>query len=223
MCRFPVDDFCKLVCLMDTGRNQNLLCVPESESFSLKIRAYFDTIHYAWNLLSHISYWRVKSTAIPVSHMAAVRSWLLGPHARADVIVCAKHHQPGDRSLSCTVPWILLATGIGSLDVVEQFFTSRHSGTSCKSVVVVIYRLGTNYVAPLSVMTSRLPGSLKQTRGSGCLSWQPNNSARFRLGHILWPLLISSLLVLMQSSFYNLKTHLCWQKHYNITNISVQV
>ena len=29
---FPVDDVCKLVCLMDTGRSQNLLCVPESES-----------------------------------------------------------------------------------------------------------------------------------------------------------------------------------------------
>ena len=41
---FPVDDFCKLVCLMDTGRNQNLLCVPESESCPLKIRAYLDTI-----------------------------------------------------------------------------------------------------------------------------------------------------------------------------------
>ena len=49
-------------------------------------------------------------------------------------------------------------------------------------------------VTPLSIMTYRLPGSLKQTRGSGCLSWQPNDSARFRLGHILWPLFISSLL-----------------------------
>ena len=35
----PVDDFCKLVRLMDTGRIQNLLCVPESESCP-----YFDTI-----------------------------------------------------------------------------------------------------------------------------------------------------------------------------------
>ena len=25
-------------------------------------------------------------------------------------------------------------------------------------------------------------GSLKQTQGSGCLSWQPNDSARFRWG-----------------------------------------
>ena len=41
---FLVDDFCKLVRLMDTGRNQNLLCVPESESCPLKIRAYFDAI-----------------------------------------------------------------------------------------------------------------------------------------------------------------------------------
>ena len=44
-------------------------------------------------------------------------------------------------------------------------------------------------------MTSRLPGSLKQTRGSGCLSWQPNDSVRFRLRRILWPRFISSLLV----------------------------
>ena len=44
---FPVDDFCKLVHLMDTGRIQNLLCVPESESCPLKIRAYFDTIRLA--------------------------------------------------------------------------------------------------------------------------------------------------------------------------------
>ena len=41
---FPVDDFCKLVRLMDTGRNQNLLCVLESESCPLIIRAYFDAI-----------------------------------------------------------------------------------------------------------------------------------------------------------------------------------
>ena len=41
---FPVNDFCKLVRLMDTGRNQNLLCVPESGSCPLKIRAYFDTM-----------------------------------------------------------------------------------------------------------------------------------------------------------------------------------
>ena len=27
----------------------------------------------------------------------------------------------------------------------------------------------------------------------------------------------------MQSSFYNLKTYLYWQKHYDITNSSVQV
>ena len=71
-------------------------------------------------------------------------------------------------------------------------------------------------------MTSRLAGSLKQTWGSGCLSWQPNDSARFRVRRIFWPLFISSLLVLMQSSFYNLKTHLFWQKHYDITNISIK-
>ena len=41
---FHVDDICKLVHLMDTGRSQNLLCVPESDSCPLKIRAYFDTI-----------------------------------------------------------------------------------------------------------------------------------------------------------------------------------
>ena len=33
-----------VVPLMDTGRSQNLLCVPESESCPLKIRAYCDTI-----------------------------------------------------------------------------------------------------------------------------------------------------------------------------------
>ena len=71
-------------------------------------------------------------------------------------------------------------------------------------------------------MTSRLPGSLKQTQGSGCLSWQPNDSAWFSLRCILWPRFILSLLVLMQSSFYNLKTYLYWQKHYDITNSSVQ-
>ena len=36
-------------------------------------------------------------------------------------------------------------------------------------------------------MMSRLPSSLKQTQGSGCLSWQPNDSAPFRLRRILWP------------------------------------
>ena len=43
----PVDDFCKLVRLMDTGRRQNLLFAPESESCPLKIRTYFDTIRLA--------------------------------------------------------------------------------------------------------------------------------------------------------------------------------
>ena len=43
--RFPLwTIFCKLVRLMDTGRIQNLLCVPKSERCPLKIRAYFDTI-----------------------------------------------------------------------------------------------------------------------------------------------------------------------------------
>ena len=55
------------------------------------------------------------------------------------------------------------------------------------------------------------------------MTWQPNASARFRFVHILWSWFISSFLVLMQSSFHNLKIHLCWQKHYDITNISVQV
>ena len=41
---YPVGDLCKLVRLMDAGRRQNLLYVPESESRPLKIRAYFDTI-----------------------------------------------------------------------------------------------------------------------------------------------------------------------------------
>ena len=44
---FPVDDFCKLVSLMDTRRIQNLLCVPELERCPLKIGAYFNTIRLA--------------------------------------------------------------------------------------------------------------------------------------------------------------------------------
>ena len=44
---FPVDEFCKLVRFMDTGRSQYLLCVPESESCPLKIRAYSDRIRLA--------------------------------------------------------------------------------------------------------------------------------------------------------------------------------
>ena len=38
---------------------------------------------------------------VPYRDMAAARSRLLRPHARADVIVCTKHHQSGDRSLCC--------------------------------------------------------------------------------------------------------------------------
>ena len=149
--------------------------------------------------------------------MADVRSRLLQPRARTDVIVCAKCHQSGDQSLYCIKCWILLATGIGSPDGVEKF--------SQADTQVNIHYCGNLLfdVAPLWVMTSRLPGSLKQMWGSGCLSWQSNNCALFRLGRILWPLFISSYLVLMQSSFYNLKIHLRWQKHYDITNISVQV
>ena len=95
-CQLSLWIFCKLVRLMDTGRNQNLLCVPESESCPLKYG------HISMQSVKHKrSYWRVKTTATPVLHMAAVRSRLLRPHARADVIVCAKHHQSGDRSLYC--------------------------------------------------------------------------------------------------------------------------
>ena len=54
-CKLVRDDFCKLVRLMDTGRNQNLLCVPESESCPLKIRAYFDTIRKRCNPIYLIS------------------------------------------------------------------------------------------------------------------------------------------------------------------------
>ena len=46
----PVDDFCKLVRLMDMARSQNLLSVPESDSCPLKIQAYFDTIRWAQKL-----------------------------------------------------------------------------------------------------------------------------------------------------------------------------
>ena len=101
--------------------------------------------------------------------MADVRSRLLRPHAGADVIVCAKCHQSGDQSLYCIKSWILLATGIGSPDGVEQF--------SQADTQVNIHYCGNLLfdVVPLSVMTSRLPGSLKQMRGSGCLSWQSND------------------------------------------------
>ena len=74
------------------------------------------------------------------------------------------------------------------------------------------YHLGTDDVSPLSVydvlVARRLPGSLKQTRGSRGLSWQPNDSAQFHLRHILWPRFILSSLILMQSSFCNPKTYL---------------
>ena len=155
--------------------------------------------------------------------MAAVKSRLLRPRARADVI-CAKHHQSGDRSLYCIAFWILFVTGIGSPDGVGQFFTRRHSGTSCKYILLRWHIIWARMTyRHCQFMTSRLPGSLKQTRGNGCLSWRPNDSVRFRLRRILWPRFISSLLVLIQSSFYNRKTYLYWQKHYDITNSSVQV
>ena len=86
--------------------------------------------------------------------MADVRSRLLRPHARADVIVCVKCHQSGDQSLYCINSWILLATGIGSPDGVEQF--------SQADTQVNIHYCGNLLfdVAPLSVMMSQLPGSL---------------------------------------------------------------
>ena len=73
---------------------------------------------------------------------------------------------------------------------------------------------------------SRLPGSLKQMGGSGCLSWQPSDSAWFRLGRIFCPRFVSSVLILMQSSFYNLKTFvlteaLRYHKHISTSLIAV--
>ena len=92
------------------------------------------------------------------------------------------------------------------------------------SDIAVTHHLGKADVSPLwvyDVLAARLP---QTNAGSGCLSWQPNDYARFRLRwRILWPRFILSLLVLMQSSFYNRKTYLYWQKHYDITNSSVQV
>ena len=150
--------------------------------------------------------------------MAVVRSRLLRPHARADVIVCAKHHQSGDRFLYCIAFLILLATGIGSPDGVGQFFTRRHSGHHVNIYYCgnISFGHGWRY-RHCQFMTSRLPGSLKQMRGNGCLSWQPNDSAWFRLRHILWPRFILSLLVLMQSSFYNLKTIICTDRSITIS------
>ena len=69
---------------------------------------------------------------------------------------------------------------MGSPDGVKKFFISKHWER-----LVNIYHDGN--ISFRARMMSRLPGSLKQTWGSGCLSWQPNDSIWFRLGRILWP------------------------------------
>ena len=89
--------------------------------------------------------------------------------------------------------------------------------TSCKYLLlrqhIVWARMTYRYC---QFLTSRLPGSLKQTRGSGCLSWQPNDSARFRLRRILRPRFILSLLVLC-NQVSTIWKHICTDRSITIS------
>ena len=63
--------------------------------------------------------------------------------------------------------WILLATGIGSPGGVGQFFTSRHSGTSCKYLLLRWHIIWTRMTyRHCQFMSSRLPQTNARQRVS---------------------------------------------------------
>ena len=98
---------------------------------------------------------------------------------------------------------------MGTLGV-GQFFTSRHSGTSCKYLLLrqhIIWARMTYRHCQL--MTSRLPGSLKQTRGSGACHGNLTTLNGFVWGAFCGhdSSTVNWFYPIMQSSFYNLKTY----------------
>ena len=72
-------------------------------------------------------------------------------------------------------------------------------------MILVTYHLGTDVFASLSVMTSRLLQI--NTRQWGPVIIAHRLLCVDSVGRTLWSRLISRLLVLIQSSFFNLKTH----------------
>ena len=92
-------------------------------------------------VIPQIFYWRVKSTATTELHMAVVRSQLLRPHSRTDIVICTKCHPSGDRCFYCNASCISLAIGIGSPVHVEQFSQVETQGRHVK-----IYYCGNLYI-----------------------------------------------------------------------------
>ena len=149
--------------------------------------------------------------------MAAVRGGFLRPHSRADVIVCAKCHQSGDRSLYCIASWILLATGIGSPDGIGQCFTADTRGRHVNIYYSVTYHLTWRHC---QLWRPGCPAPSNKHEAAGACHGNLTILHGFTWGAFCSH---NSFEVLMQSDFYNLKTYLYWQKHYDIIHSSVQV
>ena len=110
-------------------------------------------------------------------------------------------------SIEAAVLYNLLVCQITSPDGVEKFFTSKHSVSVMENpMIVVVYHLDTDDVAPFS---ADVPAPSNKW-GSGWNCYGNLMTVRFHRGtNTLWLRLISILLVVMQSIFCNLKTHLC--------------
>ena len=158
---FPVDDFCKLVCLMDMGRSQNLLCVPESESCPLK-----NTGKFRYNPLS------IKAV-IPYVLLACQNHCHSGvAYGRRKKLVatasrsCWRHSMRQTSSVWGPVfVWYCVLNFISHRDMLSwQCWTVFHKETlrdvMLISIIAVTYHLGTGDVSPLSVYdvpAARLP------------------------------------------------------------------
>ena len=109
-------------------------------------------IFWCINIVAHILYWRVKSTATPMLCIAAVRSRLLRPQARADLIVFATRRQPADRSLYCIASCSLPAIWKGRRDRV--FHEQIHDECYINTMVMVIQTNARQWVPDIA--TKRL-------------------------------------------------------------------
>ena len=102
---FPVYDICKLIHLMDTGRSQNFLRVPETESCTLK-----NTGIFRYNPLS------IKAVIPYILLACQIHCHYIVAYGRCEKLVAttsrscwrhsiAKRHHSGDWFLYCITSW----------------------------------------------------------------------------------------------------------------------
>ena len=120
-------------------------------------------------------------------------------------------HASGSNGSLCDMLWISFI----SWRSLDSLFTRRHSGT-CKYIVAVTYHLGTGRIAIVSLWRPGCPAPSNKREAAGACHGNLTTLRGFACGAFCGH--DSSQCCFNQSSFYNRKTYLYWQKHYDITN-----